>query len=101
MFAWLKWIVKEHKAIASFVVFILGIAGVSIYGNVKEINPWKVVEEAVVEEIESLAPIPVAPSPQVKIIERTIETRVETGITKLQVDAAIEAFMESHIREYH
>jgi len=99
--AWVKFVVKEHKAIASFVIFIMSIAGVSIYGNVNEINPWKptikVVEEEV-EVIEKEVHEITTPVPQVKIIEKTIETR--TGITKLQVDAAVDAFMTEHIREY-
>ena len=94
MLAWIKFIVKEHKAIASFVIFLLSIAGISIYGNVNELNPWKPASEIVKDEV-----LPI--STPIKVIEKTIETRVESGITKLQVDAAIEAFMAEHIREYH
>ena len=97
MLAWIKWIVKEHKAIAAFILFIMGIMGISLYGNINEINPWKAGEEVVEEEVKEI----LTSEPQVKIIERIIETKVESGITKLQVDAAIEAYMDRHIREYH
>jgi len=96
MLAWVKFIVKEHKAIASFVIFILSITGISIYGNVNEINPWKSSEETVIEEIEEPDSMP-----QIKIIEKTIETRVESGVTDQQVKIIIDAVMESHIKEFH
>jgi len=51
MLDWVKFIVKEHKAILSLVLLLLGISGVSIYGNINEFNPWKVAQapETVVE----------------------------------------------------
>ena len=83
--AWSRDCLAKIKAIAAFVLFILGITGISLYGNVNEMNPWKTpVEELIEDEVIE----PVSSTPQIKIIE----TRVESGITKLQVDAAIEAY---------
>ena len=90
MLAWFKWIVAEQKAIASLVVLLLGISGVSLYGNVNEFNPWKAAEETV----KSPAPVPAGP---VKIIE----TRVEAGITRKEVQAMIDAAINAVNEEYH
>lgn len=100
MFKWIQLALEQWKTIMSILV-LLGVSGVSIYGNVNEINPWKPTIKVVEEEVEILEKEILTPEPQIKIIEKTIETRVESGITKLQVDAAIEAFMTEHIREYH
>ena len=101
MLAWIKFIVKEHKAIASFVIFIMSISGVSIYGNVNELNPWKPASE-VVEEIPTLVSMPISvPKPQIKVIEKTIETRVESGITEQDVTNLLNAATAAHIEEYH
>ncbi len=91
MFKWIQLALEQWKTVMSILV-LLGVSGVSIYGNVNEINPWRAAEQAVIEEIMS---------PEIKIIEKTIETRVVSGITKLQVDAAIDAYLASHIDEYH
>jgi len=96
MLAYLKWIVKEHRSIAAFIIFIMGIAGVSIYGNVNELNPWKVGAEEVEEEVEEIA----VPGPTT-IIEKTIETRVESGITANDVRRSTEAAMAAHLKEFH
>jgi len=98
MFKWIQLALEQWKTVMSILV-LLGISGVSIYGNVNELNPWKptINTDSNLSETEKL----IDPEPQIKIIEKTIETRVEAGITKLQVDAAIKAFMDSHIREYH
>ena len=96
MLAWIKWIVKEHRTIAAFVIFILSITGISIYGNVNEFNPWTTaVEELTEEKVPDSEPSLLLPTPipQIKIIE----TRVESGLTKQDVKAA----MAAHIEEFH
>lgn len=97
MLALFRMLIQEHKAVGSIVLLLLGISGISIYGNVHEINPWRAVEEAVEEVVVEV----VAPVPQVKIIEKTIETRVEAGIDEQDVKALIETRWKAHIEEYH
>lgn len=94
---WVRMVLEQHKAIVSIVLLLLGISGVSIYGNINEINPWKVAEEAVVLEVVEA----VVPAVQTTIIEKTIETRVEAGIDEQDVKALIETRWEAHIQEYH
>lgn len=97
MLAYLKWIVAEQKAIASLVIMLLGISGISLYGNVNEFNPWKPAEEV------ELTPQEVAKEDAVKAVatevirvEKIIE-RVVSGVT--QED--IEKRMAAHIEEFH
>ena len=87
MLAWVKLLLEQHKAIISLVVLLLGVSGVSIYGNVNELNPWKVAEKAVIEEVMP---------PEVKVIEKTIE-RIVSGISKQDIIDA----MALHIEEFH
>ena len=99
---WLKLILENFKVIMSIMV-LLGVSGVSIYGNVNELNPWKPVEELIEDEVsESAVPLPLPILvPQIKIIEKTIETRVESGITEQDVTNLLNTAMAVHIEEYH
>ena len=90
---WLKLILENFKVIMSIMV-LLGVSGVSIYGNVNELNPWKPSLEIVEEEI-------LTTHAKIKVIEKTIETRVESGITEQEVRGLINAIMGAHIEEYH
>lgn len=92
MFKWIQLALEQWKTVMSILV-LLGVSGVSIYGNVNEINPWR---PKVVAEQE-----PPVTGPQVTIIEKTIETRVESGITKKQVKAILDTTMVAHIEEFH
>ncbi len=94
-----RMLIQEHKAIGSIVLLLLGISGVSIYGNVNEINPWRAVEDFLDKDIYEEEVVVLAP--QVTIIEKTIETRVEAGIDVQDVKALIKARWEAHIEEYH
>ena len=91
MLAFIRMLLQEHKAILSLVFLLLGISGISIYGNVNEFNPWKVAEEAVIEEVMP---------PEVKVIEKTIEKTIERVVAGV-TEQDIENRMDAHIEEYH
>ena len=93
MLAWVKMLLENHKAILSVVFILLGISGVSIYGNVNEFNPWRI-------EPEPKKEVSVT-EPQITVIEKTIETRVESGITKKDITDFTAIIMKAHIEEFH
>lgn len=84
------------------ILVLLGVSGVSIYGNVNELNPWSLpVEEVIEDEVSESESSISLPTPQIKIIEKTIETRVESGINEQDVNRLLDAVMTAHIKEYH
>jgi spore cortex formation protein SpoVR/YcgB (stage V sporulation) len=87
-FRWIKLLLEQWKTVMSILV-LLGVSGVSIYGNVNEFNPWARAE-AIVEEV-------ITPETPVKIIE----TRVESGITKQEVQAMIDTAIAIQDEEWH
>ena len=91
MFKWIQLALEQYKTVMAILV-LLGVSGVSIYGNVNEINPWN--PDVVEQE-------PPAADPQVTVIEKTIETRVESGVTDKQVKAILNTAMVEHIEEFH
>ena len=84
-FKWIKLALEQYKTVMSLLV-LLGISGVSIYGNVNEMNPWATpVVDTTPPEVDT-TPIEVT---------KIIETRVVTST------GAIEAAMSAHIKEFH
>jgi predicted RNA methylase len=94
---WVKLALEQNKAIISIVLLLLGISGVSIYGNVKEINPWRNAEVVIEEAIEEI----IIKEVPVKVVERIIETRVESGITKQEVQTMIDIAIATQDEEWH
>jgi hypothetical protein len=89
---WVKLALEQYKTILAILV-LLGVSGVSIYGNVNEFNPWRaatsVIEEEVKEIITKEAPV------------KIIETRVESGITKQEVQVMIDTAIALQDEEWH
>jgi len=87
MFKWIQLALENFKVIISILV-LLGVSGVSIYGNVNEFNPWStsevITEEKPKEESKEEPKLVIVPKPQ-------------SNANALLADA----LMAEHIKEYH
>lgn len=79
-FKWIKLALENFKIIISILI-LLGVSGVSIYGNVNELNPWVRTAEAL----------------EVEEVEKVVETQAPVDLTPEDLSDA----MVAHIREYH
>lgn len=91
MLALFRMLIQEHKAVGSIVLLLLGISGVSLYGNVNNFNPWVLTPQEVAKE-DAVKAV----STEVIRVEKTIE-RIVSGVTAQD----IEKRMEAHIEEFH
>ena len=95
---WIRLGLEQNKAIISIVLLLLGISGVSIYGNVNEINPWRVVEEFVDEDIYE---VPVKIVEAQIVVEPDREFALKHYASKGEAFKMIEKAFELHRAEYH